>query len=112
MMAERAVRMWIFGAAPYLLPSTLALHFLIYWAIVILAMGAAYYRRSRARELEASRTEARLQEARLQLLASQLQPHFLFNALNTIAETVHEDAGACRPDDRQPQRAAARDAAA
>jgi sensor histidine kinase YesM len=90
-LAERAVRMWIFGAAPYLLPSNLALHFLIYWAIVVLAMGAAYYRRSRARELEASQTEARLHEARLQLLASQLQPHFLFNALNTIAETVHED---------------------
>jgi signal transduction histidine kinase len=89
--AERMVRIWIFGAAPYLLPSNLALHFLIYWAIVALTLGAAYYRRSRARELEASRTEARLQEARLDLLASQLQPHFLFNALNTIAETVHED---------------------
>jgi signal transduction histidine kinase len=89
--AERIVRIWIFGAAPYFLPSNLALHFLIYWAIVVLTLGAAYYRRSRTRELEASRTEARLQEARLQLLASQLQPHFLFNALNTIAETVHED---------------------
>ena len=89
--AERIVRMWIFGASPYLLPSSLALHFLIYWAIVVLALGAAYYRRSRHRELEASRTETRLHEARLQLLASQLQPHFLFNALNTIAETVHED---------------------
>jgi signal transduction histidine kinase len=89
--AERMVRIWIFGVAPYLLPSNLALNFLIYWAIVALALGATYYRRSRARELEASRTEARLQEARLDLLASQLQPHFLFNALNTIAETVHED---------------------
>jgi signal transduction histidine kinase len=88
---ERVVRTWIFGAAPYLLPSNLALHVLIYWAIVVLTLGAAYYRRSRTRELEATRTEARLHEARLQLLASQLQPHFLFNALNTIAETVHED---------------------
>jgi two-component system LytT family sensor kinase len=91
-LAERTVRIWMFGAAPYLLPSTIALHVLIYWAIVVLTLAAAYYRRSRARELEASRTEARLHQARLQLLASQLQPHFLFNALNTIAETVHEDA--------------------
>jgi LytS/YehU family sensor histidine kinase len=28
---------------------------------------------------------------RLQLLSLQLQPHFLFNTLNTIAELVHED---------------------
>ena len=28
---------------------------------------------------------------RLQLLGMQLQPHFLFNTLNTIAEMVHED---------------------
>jgi LytS/YehU family sensor histidine kinase len=32
-----------------------------------------------------------LAEARLQLLSMQLQPHFLFNTLNTIAELVHDD---------------------
>jgi two-component system, LytTR family, sensor kinase len=38
--------------------------------------------------------ERRLAETRLQLLNMQLQPHFLFNTLNTIAELVHEDAEA------------------
>jgi two-component system, LytTR family, sensor kinase len=91
-VAERAVRKWIFGVAPYLLPSNLALHFLVYWAIVFLSMIAALYQRNRAREVQALQTEARLHEMRLRLLSAQLQPHFLFNTLSTIAETVHEDA--------------------
>ena len=61
--------------------------FVIYCAIVAAAHGVEYYRRSRERE----QLEARLAETRLQLLSMQLQPHFLFNTLNTIAEMVHED---------------------
>jgi signal transduction histidine kinase len=91
-MLERGARVALFGVAPYMLPSTLALHFLIYWAIVVMTLAAAYYQRARARELQASRLEAHLTEARLDALRSQLQPHFLFNTLNTIAELVHEDA--------------------
>jgi len=91
-LLERVVRTWIFGVAPYLLPSNLALHFLVYWAIVVLTFAEAYHRKSRAREVQTAQIEARLTEARLQLLEAQLHPHFLFNALNTIAEIVHEDA--------------------
>lgn len=91
-LGERIVRLWVFGVAPYLLPSSLALHFLVYWAIVGATRGFEYYRESQQRLLRASQTEARLNEARLQLLRAQLQPHFLFNALNTVAEMVHEDA--------------------
>jgi len=36
--------------------------------------------------------ENALQAARLDLLRSQLDPHFLFNVLNSIVELVHEDA--------------------
>ena len=50
-------------------------------------MRRSRYRRSRERE----HLEAQLSETRLQLLGMQLQPHFLFNTLNTIAEMVHED---------------------
>lgn len=91
-IGERVVRLWIFGVLPYLLPSSLALHFLVYWALVGATRAFEYYRESQARALRASQIEARLTEARLQLLHAQLQPHFLFNALNTIAEMVHEDA--------------------
>jgi len=91
-LGERVIRLWIFGVAPYLLPSSFALHFLVYWAIVIATRSFEYYRESQLRALRSSQTEARLNEARLQLLRAQLQPHFLFNALNAISEMVHEDA--------------------
>jgi signal transduction histidine kinase len=90
-LVERVVRLWIFGVSPYLLPSSLALHFLVYWAIAGATRGFEYYRESQLKLLRASQTESRLNEARLQLLRAQLQPHFLFNALNTVAEMVHED---------------------
>lgn len=44
-----------------------------------------------ARELAHSRLESELREARLQALAAQLDPHFLFNALNTLSSVIYED---------------------
>jgi signal transduction histidine kinase len=86
-LADRAAFALLTGFRMYLLASTLALNFVVYAAIVAAAHGLEYYRRSRERE----QLEARLAETRLQLLGMQLQPHFLFNTLNTIAELVHED---------------------
>ena len=43
------------------------------------------------RELEAARLESELREARLQALSAQLDPHFLFNALNTLSAVMYED---------------------
>ncbi len=86
-IVERAAMAWLTGFWTYLLVSTLALQFTIYGAIVAAAHGLRYYQRSRERD----HLEARLAEARLQTLAMQLQPHFLFNTLNTIAELVHSD---------------------
>ena len=87
---DREIFAAITGFRSYLLLSTVALHVTVYIAIVVAAHGLEYYRRSRERE----QLEARLTETRLQLLTMQLQPHFLFNTLNTIAELVHEDAEA------------------
>ncbi len=56
-----------------------------YWAIA----GAT---RAIEAQLRAARLQSSLTEARLQLLQTQMQPHFLFNTLNSIAELVHEDA--------------------
>jgi two-component system, LytTR family, sensor kinase len=86
-LADRQVFFWLSGFRPYLLVSSLALQLLIYAAIVAAGHGVQYYRRSRERE----QLEARLAQTRLQLLSMQLQPHFLFNTLNTIAELVHDD---------------------
>src|SRR4029079_683724 len=86
-LADRALFAWLTGFWMYLLASTLALQMAIYAAVVAAAHGVEYYRRSRERE----QLEAQLSATRLQMLNMQLQPHFLFNTLNTIAEMVHED---------------------
>lgn len=59
-----------------------------------LLLGRGYWgwRDGQARAAELARTRAELAEARLARLAEQVQPHFLFNTLNLIAATVHEDA--------------------
>ncbi len=43
------------------------------------------------RRVRAAQLEGKLAEARLQNLRLQLQPHFLFNALNTISSVMYED---------------------
>ncbi|MCC7177477.1 MAG: sensor histidine kinase [Acidobacteria bacterium] len=62
-----------------------------YWAIVGLCHALAYRHVAQARALRASQLETRLVEAQLQSLQRQLQPHFLFNTLNTISALMHRD---------------------
>jgi two-component system, LytTR family, sensor kinase len=84
----RLLRLPIVATRGYFLIGNLATHYLIYWSIVIVVQALAYYRDGEER---AAALEGRLSDARLQLLKMQLQPHFLFNTLNTISELVHED---------------------
>jgi LytS/YehU family sensor histidine kinase len=62
-----------------------------YWAIVGLTHARWYQREAHERNLRASQLETRLVEAQLQALQRQLQPHFLFNTLNTISAVMHRD---------------------
>ena len=48
---------------------------------------------TRDRALRAAQLESQLAQARLETLRAQLNPHFLFNALNTIAMLVRRNAG-------------------
>ena len=56
--------------------------------------AATIYREAQERELTAAQLETRLVEAQLQALQRQLQPHFLFNTLNTISALMHRDVDA------------------
>ena len=63
----------------------------IYWVIVAMAHASVYHRRALERERRALQAEARLTEARLAALQAQLNPHFLFNTLNTVVHYVRAD---------------------
>ena len=62
-----------------------------YWTIVGVGTALRYLHEARARELSAAQLETRLVEARLHTLQRQMQPHFLFNTLNTISALMHRD---------------------
>lgn len=53
--------------------------------------GARSYRAWHVERLRAERLSGLTQQARLTQLTQQLQPHFLFNALNTISALIHTD---------------------
>jgi len=64
---------------------------LVYWLIVGAWQAYRYYERYLSSELRMARLERRFSEARLNALRMQLDPHFLFNALNTISSQVERD---------------------
>jgi sensor histidine kinase YesM len=63
----------------------------VYWAILGFSHALAYYRESRERALQAFQLESQLAQARLQSLKMQLNPHFLFNTLNTVSQLIYEE---------------------
>ncbi|TWI04981.1 histidine kinase [Luteimonas cucumeris] len=65
---------------------------LMSWLIIGIGHALLYARRAYERQRQAEQLQVRLAEARLESLRAQLDPHFLFNALNSIAEMVHRDA--------------------
>jgi signal transduction histidine kinase len=64
---------------------------LVYWAIFGVRQTFRYYEHYVASELRLERMERSLSQARLNALRMQLDPHFLFNALNTISSQVERD---------------------
>jgi signal transduction histidine kinase len=62
-----------------------------YWVFVLVHLGWRYYRSLREREREADALAAELVQARLQALRMQINPHFLFNTLNSISALIHQN---------------------
>lgn len=71
---------WRPGTLPFVMGRVLSAYLLL----VSAAHAALFYRRAKERE-------ASLANARLEALRMQLQPHFLFNTLNTISGLVHTE---------------------
>lgn len=57
----------------------------------VIAFGLLSYRELLAMRGRAERAHALLRDAQLARLAQQMQPHFLFNALNTISSLMHSE---------------------
>lgn len=62
-----------------------------YWLILGAYFAYNYHREVQERGRRAEHMERLLTEARLAALRAQLQPHFLFNALNTVSAYVETD---------------------
>lgn len=71
----------------------ISLNLMWFIALVFIAYGWSYFKRTQAQRLRISQMETRLAQTRLDALRAQLNPHFLFNSLNSVAEVVHQDAG-------------------
>jgi two-component system, LytTR family, sensor kinase len=69
---------------------------LIYAALIAIRNALDTYRKYQEREVRAAQLEAQLSQAQLDALRKQLQPHFLFNTLNTVSILIDEDRGAAR----------------
>lgn len=74
-----------------LLGTTFLLNLPVYAVMIGIAHVVRLSRAARERERRALQLEAQLADARLLTLRAQLRPHFLFNALNTVAVLMRED---------------------
>lgn len=77
------------GAFGVLVGLRAALDVLVYGSLAGVCQAVMHFQRSQERERRAAELEARLAHARLQALRMQLNPHFLFNTLNSIAALVY-----------------------
>jgi hypothetical protein len=66
----------------------------IFWCVFFLFRGLNYYQRFREKETAAAQLEVQLANARLAALRMQLNPHFLFNAMNSISSLMRTDVNA------------------
>jgi two-component system, LytTR family, sensor kinase len=64
---------------------------LLNWIVLGAHYGWRLNERFQQREVEAARLASQLAEAQNQALRMQLQPHFLFNTLNSISALVHSE---------------------
>jgi hypothetical protein len=63
----------------------------IYLLTAVIAYVVAYYSEMRRQEKHAAELETSLVRAKLQALKTQLQPHFLFNTLHSVAALVRTE---------------------
>jgi len=71
-------------------------YFTVYWAIVGAHAAMQWHDAWRAEQVRAAQLSADLTAAQLSALRAQLNPHFLFNALNSVVTLIGRDPGAAQ----------------
>jgi hypothetical protein len=80
-----------YGIMTYRYPMEFSNDFIAFTFIIGLYYFFQRMRLAQARELAAAELQTKLAHAQLENLRLQLQPHFLFNTLNTISSIMYED---------------------
>ena len=65
--------------------------FLMYWLVLIILMALDLYKKYRDQYTFSVELESKLTKSQLQTLKMQLQPHFLFNAMNAISMMIRRE---------------------
>jgi two-component system, LytTR family, sensor kinase len=63
----------------------------IFWGAFLFFRGMGYYQQFREKETVAARLETQLANAKIAALRMQLNPHFLFNTMNSISSLMRSD---------------------
>jgi two-component system LytT family sensor kinase len=78
----------------YYVNSELLNNLVIFWAVFLLFRGIGYYQKVREQQYTAMQLESELVNAQLRALRMQLNPHFLFNTMNSISSLMRSDVDA------------------
>lgn len=65
--------------------------YIMYWIVTGILLSTEYYRKYTENRLRASELEQQLAKAEVSALKMQINPHFLFNTLNSISALTHKD---------------------
>ena len=82
--------------AVHALPPAILSRFLEFWVLVGVLTAAMHYKQMREKQQQLALLQNELQSAQLQALKKQLQPHFLFNTLNTVSALMDENVADAR----------------
>ncbi len=88
------LRPYDYGSLPWRYAMEFSVDILLYGGCATFVVLVDRYRQQQATAVRTAQLEEELARAEVRQLQLQLQPHFLFNALNTISSTMYEDADA------------------
>jgi LytS/YehU family sensor histidine kinase len=78
------------------LPPAIVQRFMEYWTLIVVLIAVDNARQMREKQTQLLKLQNELQVTQLNALKKQLQPHFLFNTLNSVSALVGKDPDGAR----------------